>query len=269
MIPSPIEIAYSLYGAWRLARLDVTGMELFDRSVAGFWKSFFAAVLVAPAYLAMVLIELGGMTVAAGPLAIFIVQSLVYVIVWLAYPLIMFYLTDQIGRAEKYIGFVVALNWASVIQMLAFMPVIFFNVAEVLPNAILGLVTLGLFLAILFYQGFVTRTALDISGVGTVLPGEVLGVESFPCEGVPGASNARVTSGPGWRYASPGLREWLGGSLSHHHGVGKLRQGFVPRILSPAGVAWSAELKRAVDPDDVFGIANLCTGEEAPGGGGR
>jgi len=164
VIPSLPEIVYSLYGAWRLARLDVTGMEVFDRSVAGFWKSFFAAVLVAPAYLAMVLIELGDMTTTAGPLGIFIVQSLVYVIVWLAYPLIMFYLTDQIGRAEKYIGFVVALNWASVIQMLVFLPVVFLNVAEILPGAILGLVTLGIFLAILFYQGFVTRTALDISG---------------------------------------------------------------------------------------------------------
>ena len=49
MIPSPLEIAYGIYGAWRLARLDVTGMEVFDRTVAGFWKSFFAAVLVAPA----------------------------------------------------------------------------------------------------------------------------------------------------------------------------------------------------------------------------
>ena len=164
MIPSPAEIAYGIYGAWRLARLDASGMEVFDRTVAGFWKSFFAAVLVAPAYLAMVLIELGGMTVTAGPLAIFIVQSLIYVIVWVAYPLIMYYLTEQIGRSEKYIGFIVALNWASVIQMLVFLPVVFFNAVEVLPGALLGLATLVIFLAVLFYQGFVTRTALDISG---------------------------------------------------------------------------------------------------------
>jgi len=47
-----------------------------------------------------------------------------------------------------------------------------------------------------------------------------------------------------------------GGSLSHHHGVGKLRQRFLPAIFSPAALAWREGLKRAVDPDDVFGCAN-------------
>ena len=56
-----------------------------------------------------------------------------------------------------------------------------------------------------------------------------------------------------------------GGSLSHHHGVGKLRRGFLPRIFSPAALAWSAELKRAVDPANVFGIANQLLGSESAG----
>lgn len=47
-----------------------------------------------------------------------------------------------------------------------------------------------------------------------------------------------------------------GGSLSHHHGIGKLRQGFLPQILSPAALEWSRELKRSVDPHNVFGCAN-------------
>jgi alkyldihydroxyacetonephosphate synthase len=47
-----------------------------------------------------------------------------------------------------------------------------------------------------------------------------------------------------------------GGSLSHHHGVGKLRSGFLPRVFSPAALEWAAEVKRAVDPGNLFGIAN-------------
>ena len=39
-----------------------------------------------------------------------------------------------------------------------------------------------------------------------------------------------------------------GGSLSHHHGVGKLRREFLPRVLSPAALAWSNGIKQAVDP---------------------
>jgi alkyldihydroxyacetonephosphate synthase len=54
-----------------------------------------------------------------------------------------------------------------------------------------------------------------------------------------------------------------GGSLSHHHGVGKLRRRFLPRIFSPAALAWSAELKRAVDPANVFGISNQLLGAES------
>ena len=47
-----------------------------------------------------------------------------------------------------------------------------------------------------------------------------------------------------------------GGSLSHHHGIGKLRQDFLPRIQSPAALEWAAAMKRAVDPGKVFGSRN-------------
>lgn len=47
-----------------------------------------------------------------------------------------------------------------------------------------------------------------------------------------------------------------GGSLSHHHGIGKLRQGFLPRILSPAALEWASQVKSAVDPQNVFGSGN-------------
>jgi alkyldihydroxyacetonephosphate synthase len=47
-----------------------------------------------------------------------------------------------------------------------------------------------------------------------------------------------------------------GGSLSHHHGIGKLREEFLPRIASPGTLAWRDALKQAVDPRDVFGIGN-------------
>jgi len=51
-----------------------------------------------------------------------------------------------------------------------------------------------------------------------------------------------------------------GGSISHHHGVGKLRRGFLNRVFSPAVLEWCAEIKRAVDPNNVFGIGNLAGG---------
>ncbi len=45
-----------------------------------------------------------------------------------------------------------------------------------------------------------------------------------------------------------------GGSLSHHHGVGRLRRAFLPRVLSPAARSWSDAVKKAVDPHHLFGV---------------
>lgn len=47
-----------------------------------------------------------------------------------------------------------------------------------------------------------------------------------------------------------------GGSLSHHHGVGKIRQGFLPEVLSPGALAWNRAAKAALDPQNVFGANN-------------
>ncbi len=47
-----------------------------------------------------------------------------------------------------------------------------------------------------------------------------------------------------------------GGSLSHHHGVGKIRRDYLPRIFSPASLQWAADMKHAIDPANTFGIAN-------------
>lgn len=47
-----------------------------------------------------------------------------------------------------------------------------------------------------------------------------------------------------------------GGSLSHHHGIGKLRRHFLPRIMSAPALKLKRELKRSLDPENVFGAGN-------------
>ena len=47
-----------------------------------------------------------------------------------------------------------------------------------------------------------------------------------------------------------------GGSLSHHHGVGKLRRQYLPEIFSRAALDWNERTKKALDPENVFGSAN-------------
>lgn len=47
-----------------------------------------------------------------------------------------------------------------------------------------------------------------------------------------------------------------GGCISHHHGVGKLRKGFIQRTLPPMAIKVQQEIKKAFDPTNVFGINN-------------
>jgi alkyldihydroxyacetonephosphate synthase len=47
-----------------------------------------------------------------------------------------------------------------------------------------------------------------------------------------------------------------GGSISHHHGIGKLRRDFMSQTLTPAAIDLIREVKEGVDPTNVFGIGN-------------
>jgi alkyldihydroxyacetonephosphate synthase len=47
-----------------------------------------------------------------------------------------------------------------------------------------------------------------------------------------------------------------GGSLSHHHGVGKIRQGFLSQIQTPNSLSVLRKLKLAMDPENIFAVGN-------------
>lgn len=48
-----------------------------------------------------------------------------------------------------------------------------------------------------------------------------------------------------------------GGSLSHHHGVGKMRAKFYPEAVGEAGVSLYRATKKHLDPNNVFAAGNL------------
>lgn len=47
-----------------------------------------------------------------------------------------------------------------------------------------------------------------------------------------------------------------GGAISHHHGIGKIRKGFVDRTLPPMAQDWQRDIKKAIDPQNIFAINN-------------
>lgn len=48
-----------------------------------------------------------------------------------------------------------------------------------------------------------------------------------------------------------------GGSISHHHGVGKLRSKWYPQSVSDVGVGLYKAAKNELDPKNIFAAGNL------------
>lgn len=165
MIPTVVEIAQSLYGAWRLARLDKGAMVFFDTSEGGFWRSFFAAVLIAPFYGLMLMARYTAVAQDADPLRFALAESIAYVMSWVAFPLAVEAITRMTNRRDRFCGYIVAYNWAMVIENAVLIPIAVAMAFGWLPLDAGQFLWITLIMLILIYLGFIARTALAITGL--------------------------------------------------------------------------------------------------------
>ena len=157
------EIGHAAYGAWRLALFDPGGMRYFDTSLEGFWRSFRVAVLAAPFNALLIHFELADVSVQGGLFRILAGETIAYVISWTAFPLVMFYLSGSIDRRSQYPGFVVAYNWATLIQLAIILPPAFIYWLDVLPHPLAAILVTAANITLLVYEWFIVRTALNLS----------------------------------------------------------------------------------------------------------
>ena len=47
-----------------------------------------------------------------------------------------------------------------------------------------------------------------------------------------------------------------GGSISHHHGIGKIRKRFMKNTLTQRSIDLMQDVKKALDPNNIFAINN-------------
>jgi hypothetical protein len=184
-MPGWSEIKSSIYGAYRLARLDAGGMADFNLSVEGFWRSFFAAVIVAPAYAALLMVRIsaaGHDAPDSGPMPesfSIAPEVLSYAIGWILWPLVMLALLRLLGNAQNYVPYIIAYNWTNVIQIAFLLPVAVLTRGDVFPEQMAAIVSIVATLMVLFYLWFITRTALQIgegAAAGIVIMDVLLGV---------------------------------------------------------------------------------------------
>jgi hypothetical protein len=155
-MPLAQEIYQSLYGAWRIACMDAGAMRYFNLTIDGFWRSFIAAVLLAPFFLITNIVNetgAGAEHVADNTVGYAIVWLIVWFIGWAIFPLIMVPVASLLNLSGTYVPFIIAWNWSSMLMAAR--------------------------RSVFFYAYLVTRTSLQCSlaiAVGIVLLEFLLGL---------------------------------------------------------------------------------------------
>ena len=157
------EVANDLYGAWRFARFDRSAMACFETGIDAVWRSFWAAALAYPGFVLLLVLRLEpaqrqGITLVH----ILVLESIGYVILWAAFPLVILAFCRWLGREEQALDFIIAYNWSQVLQTGLFVAAVFADTA--LPQ-MAPIFELAGAVFLLGYEWFIARTALAAGGL--------------------------------------------------------------------------------------------------------
>jgi hypothetical protein len=159
-MPPFVEIGYAVRGLWRLLQFDPSGLAYFDRTIAGFWRSFRVALLIAPLYAILIPQRLEDIQPTVGWQQVMVIEILTYIVSWLLYPTVAFELCRWLNRPAEYPGYITVYNWSAVILMTATVLVKLPTLAGVASSDssdVLGIIIYHLFYV---YLWFIARTSL-------------------------------------------------------------------------------------------------------------
>ena len=167
-----VEVRLALAGTLRLARGDRGGLACFDRSLDGFWRSFRAAVISYPIFLVLLTMQVSvDEWQRAGGWRILAVETIGYVIGWVAFPLLMLTGTQRLGRAHRFFDFMVPYNWCQLPQSALFVLVGLAVEGGMLgPPSAEGIGTVAVVATFVYewYVWYIARVALDTAGLAAV-----------------------------------------------------------------------------------------------------
>jgi hypothetical protein len=156
------EAMRALDGLSRLARLDASGNTGFGRDLLACRRSFLAYVLILPALLLALAIDVATVKTST-PVVLTITEALAMVIQFAGFPLLVRPLLKLYGRLDRWAWFITGYNWFSAAQTVAYLAVIglWFG-----PLAGLGVWPI-LLLQLYFYvvEAFLAEAILAIGGV--------------------------------------------------------------------------------------------------------
>lgn len=154
----------SLKGAWELAKLNPKGMDYFDLSAEGFWRSFWAIAVVAPFFLLWLLI-IQKMTQDNGIGAPFLSEAVGFFIGLPFFAIFMGIFTRFLKIDSFYAPMIIAYNWMSVIIYGFVLPITLLSLPSPISSDIAKTVyVLGFGYLHIVVLWFLFKTSLRISG---------------------------------------------------------------------------------------------------------
>lgn len=156
------EARAGVHGAVRLAARDPKGIDRFNLTVAGFWRSFLAAAILLPVFaierIAMrsIIAELDPDRRPLTPLE----DLAIYLVGWPLGALALLGACALLRRTDRFAVVVIALNWLTVLTQTAVC--IAELVAAIVPSAF-SLIVISVMMAILVFKFRVVRIALGLN----------------------------------------------------------------------------------------------------------
>lgn len=138
----------SLAGAWRLMLGKADGLRLLDLSADGFWNSFFAIVVAAPALIVGwvgMANEIGDPDAFAGRFSMLVRLATVDLGSWVLPLVALALVAPRAGIGGRFVHYVVASNWASAITAWLMLPSALVRLFVSSASQVSSLVSLFLF----------------------------------------------------------------------------------------------------------------------------
>jgi hypothetical protein len=162
-LPTRREIERNLHGAWRLTRFDRSAMTYFDTGIDAVWRSFWAAALAYPGMILLVVLRLTAeQRQGAALLHILLLETMGYIILWAAFPLIILAFCHWLKREQEALDFIIAYNWWQVLQTGLYLAAALIDLA-LPPGAPIFEAVGAVFL--LVCEWYIARTALAAGGM--------------------------------------------------------------------------------------------------------
>ncbi len=170
------EIRSALTGSFLLAKRDVRGLQFFDVTIDGFWRSFLVVILIVPFYVLYAMqeteiaheIHLQGNVPATN--AGFVAARIALLgLEWVIFPIAMIYVTRLLGLWPKYIAFIAIYNWTSLFISLALAPAAMLYFTGMVSAQMTATINLFTILFILYFRWYIARTILETAATTATL----------------------------------------------------------------------------------------------------